>query len=329
MSKYPSPRRGLVAVLAGALLALTLTSVAAAAPPRNTQAPTITGTPRVGETLTANNGAWTNSPTAYQYQWQRCDGVGASCSSIPGAVERTYLVTAADVRRTIRVNMLAVNADGSGSARSAPTAVVTASPAPANTARPTITGEARVGEALTAEEGTWTNTPTGYTYQWQRCDIDATICLAVAGAVGKTYGVRTADVGYRLRVTVTARNANGSGAATSALTDIVAPAVEITNTRPTLTIVSVRFLGARIYARFRICDDTATNLTILATDSRPGVASQTRRFSTRIAPNPCGVYTRNWVPAPRFRGKGRYTVTLQARDTSGSTSAPARRTFNR
>jgi hypothetical protein len=112
------------------------------------------------------------------------------------------------------------------------------------------------------------------------------------------------------------------------VTDIVTPTVEITNTRPTLTIVSVRFVGARVYARFRICDDTARNLTILATDSRPGRTSQIRRFSTRIAPNPCGVYTRNWVPAKQFRGKGRYTVTLQARDTSGSTSAPARRTFN-
>ena len=94
-------------------------------------------------------------------------------------------------------------------------------------------------------------------------------------------------------------------------------------------IVSVRFLGARVYARFRICDDRPRNLTILATDSRPGRVAQTRRFSTRIAPNPCGVYTRNWVPAVRFRGKGRYTITLRARDTSGRVSAAARRTFVR
>ena len=40
-------------------------------------------------------------------------------------------------------------------------------------------------------------------------------------------------------------------------------------------------------------------------------------------------FARNWVPAVRFRGKGRYTVTLQARDTSGLTSAPARRSFSR
>ena len=128
---------------------------------------------------------------------------------------------------------------------------------------------------------------------------------------------------------MTARTASGAGSATSGVTPIVAPTVPVTNKRPTLTIISVRFVGARVYARFRICDDTRKNLTILATDSRPNRLSFTRRFSTRIAPNPCGAYTRNWLPAVRFRGKGRYTVTLRARDTSGLTSAPARRSFSR
>jgi hypothetical protein len=229
----------------------------------------------------------------------------------------------------MRVRVLAVNADGATAARSNPTAAVTASAAPQNTARPSIAGDARVGEELTAEDGTWTNSPTAFAYAWQRCDIDGTGCLPVAGATGKTYGVRNADLGFRLRVTVTARNANGSGSANSAPTTIVVPTTPVTNTRPTLTIVSVRFLGARVYARFRICDDTRKNLTILETDSRPARAPHTRRFSTLIAPNPCGVYTRNWVPVQRFRGKGRYTITLRARDTSGLTSAPARRTFSR
>ena len=71
-----------------------------------------------------------------------------------------------------------------------------------------------------------------------------------------------------------------------------------------MKLISVRFLGARVYARFRICDDSPRNLTILATESRPGKASYTRRFTTRIAPDPCGVYTRSWVPvaAPPRQG---------------------------
>jgi hypothetical protein len=41
------------------------------------------------------------------------------------------------------------------------------------------------------------------------------------------------------------------------------------------------------------------------------------------------VYTRHWLPAPRFRGPGKYILTLRARDKSGLTSLPARRTFTR
>jgi hypothetical protein len=141
--------------------------------------------------------------------------------------------------------------------------------------------------------------------------------------------VRTADLGYRLRVAVTARNARGSATANSAITAIVQPAVRITNRRPTLVIISVRFQGATVYARFRVCDDTFKNVTVLATDSRPGVASYTRRFTTLVPPRPCGVYTRHWLPVARFRGPGKYTVTLRARDTSGQTSLPASRTFTR
>jgi hypothetical protein len=312
------------AVLGAALWAVP----AVAAPPANTGAPTISGTPRVGETLTAQNGTWTNSPTAFQYQWQRCNAAGVSCNNVPGAVDRTYLLGTSDAGRTLRVRVTAVNADGAANARSAPTAVVTTSTAPQNTARPSVEGEPRVGEELTASEGTWTNSPTSYAYQWQRCDLDAVTCAAVAGATGKTYGVRSADLGFRLRVTVTARNASGAGAATSIPTELVVPSSPITNDRPTVRMISARFLGARLYARFRICDDDGRNLAIFATDSKPRVGTQTRRFATRIAPDPCGVYTRSWVPARKFRTKGRYTVTIRVRDARGNTSAPAQRTFN-
>ena len=300
---------------------------ALAAPPANTTPPSITGTPRVGETLTAQNGTWTNNPTAFQYQWQRCNAAGASCANILGAVERTYLLTQAEAGRTMRVVVTALNGDGATGARSAPTAVVSPSTAPGNTARPTIEGDAIVGETLTANEGTWTNSPTSFAYRWQRCDIDALACV-FTGATAKTYSVTNADLGFRLRVIVTARNAGGAGSAASAPTAMVAPAVRFTNERPRLTLISVRFLGARVYARFRICDDDPRNLTILATDSRPRVGTQTRRFTTRIAPNPCGVYTRNWLPARKFRGKGRYTVTLQVRDFADNLSNKVSRSFN-
>ena len=298
------------------------------AAPSNTSPPTISGSAVVGQTLAAGHGTWTNSPTSYSYQWRRCDSAGVSCATITGATAKTYTLVAADAGHRIRVRVTATNADGSGSAISAPTAVVSSGASgPHLQAKPVITGNAQVGQTLTTDNGTWSGSPTSFTYQWDRCDLDGTNCTAIFGATSKTYDVVIVDEGERLRVQVTAKNAGGTSTAMSDLTDPVQPATPLTSTRPVLVIISVRFIGANVYARFRVCNNGTSNLTILATDSRPGKRSFTHRFSTLTPPAPCGVYTRHWRPAARFRGPGRYTVTLRARNTSGLTSAPERRSF--
>lgn len=320
--------------LAAATAAVSLVGTALAvtqAAPVNTTPPAVSGTTTVGQVLTADNGTWQNSPTAYQYRWLRCDRSGNDCGSIAGATQKTYTLVAADADNTLRVRVTAVNADGATDARSAQTQVVqsNAASAPRSTSRPTVAGDTTVGQELTAEPGTWTNTPTSYSFQWRRCDTSPFQCFEVTGATGKTYGVREADIGFRMDVVVTASNAKGSGTARSLLTAVVEPKARLVNSRPNMKIVSVRFAGPRVYARFRICDDSLKNLTIIQTDARPGRLSYTRRFSTLIAPKPCGVYTRNWMPAPRFRGAGKYTLVLRARDKSGLTSALVRSTFLR
>ena len=75
----------LVAVAAGIFA-----TVAQAAAPANTSPPTISGTPKEGSTLTANDGTWTNNPTSFTYQWQRCASDGRSCGDITGAASKTY-----------------------------------------------------------------------------------------------------------------------------------------------------------------------------------------------------------------------------------------------
>lgn len=330
-------RRGLILVAVAALGALLACAsgawAAAKAAPVNTAEPTVSGTPKVGQTLTAGNGTWTNSPTSYDYQWLRCNASGNSCVNVANGTQKTYTLVGADSDHTMRVRVTASNADGTANAQSAQTDVVApagGSGVPRNTDRPIISGTPTVGETLTTDEGSWSGTPISYAFRWQRCDADNIVaCADVPGATSRSYLLHDSDVGYRIRVRVTARNASGATTVTSATTAVIEPKQRITNQRPTLSILSVRFLGSTVYARFRVCDDSLKNLTILATDTRPGKASYTRRFTTLTAPSPCGVYTRHWTPVSRFRGAGRYTVMLKARDKSGFSSPSSRRTFVR
>jgi hypothetical protein len=93
---------------------------------------------------------------------------------------------------------------------------------PQSTGAPTVTGIAAEGQPLTATAGTWTNDPTGFSYQWQRCNAGGSSCAAIAGATGQSYTATSADAGDTLEVTVTATNSDGrSTPATSSPTAIV------------------------------------------------------------------------------------------------------------
>jgi len=302
-----------------ALCAATVFAASAvAAVPQNTSPPTVTGRAHQGDTLTASNGTWSNNPTSFAYQWQRCAGDGSGCADIAGASAKAYTPVAADVDHALRVVVTASNADGQTTASSRPTQAVASSGAPVNTAPPTVSGTAKIGESLTADPGTWTGGPRRFTYQWQRCSSAGSGCFDIGGATGSIYGVGDADSGHTLRVEVTAHNGSGSSStAASGTTDVVAspPPPPAVNHAPTLSILSIKRVGIRVYARFRVCDDRAGRITVVETDTRTRVLSYTRKYTVYVAD--CGAFSRTWKPAARFRiGNGKLVVRLQPIDKS-------------
>jgi len=66
---------------------------------------------------------------------------------------------------------------------------------------------------LTATTGSWTGSPTSYTYQWQDCGT--LTCSNIQNASGSSYQLQHSDVGDTIDVVVTASNDGGSGKATS------------------------------------------------------------------------------------------------------------------
>ena len=100
-------------------------SPAAVGPPVDTSLPSISGVAQQGQSVSAGSGSWTGSPSGFFFQWQRCDGGGGNCADITGdsgdivvGAGSVYVLRAADVGRTIRVRVTAVNSSGSASALS-------------------------------------------------------------------------------------------------------------------------------------------------------------------------------------------------------------------
>jgi hypothetical protein len=107
---------------------------------------------------------------------------------------------------------------------------------PVNTSPPKIVGAARVGQTLTGDRGTWTNSPTKYDLSWLHCDTAGGNCALIGGATGTTYTLASADDGHTLRFRVAATNADGTTVATSAQTATVVAAGKPTNTStPTIS----------------------------------------------------------------------------------------------
>jgi hypothetical protein len=79
--------------------------------PTNTAVPTISGTTRVGSTLTAATGTWTGSPS-YTYQWQNSPTSGGTYTNIGYATSSTYIPKGESLGKFVRVQVTATGSGG-------------------------------------------------------------------------------------------------------------------------------------------------------------------------------------------------------------------------
>ena len=224
--------RHLRTLLFGAVIALVVgllgpTNLAVAAPNPVTFTASITGTPAVGETLTAVAGSLSpNNGVTLTYKWETTD----STDSLGTA--STFVPTSAQLGKQIKVtiNGTAANRDP-GTATSAPTAAVINgfSGTPVVTISDTTP---QVGQAVTASLAGEDPAATGKAYEWF---LGAN---AIAGATTDTYTPVATDVGKTLTAKVTAsKDGYFTKTFSSAATSVVAkgdfnpvPTVAITGT---------------------------------------------------------------------------------------------------
>lgn len=87
--------------------------------------PRVTGAARRGRVLTATVGSWRGAGISFRFAWYRCAPSGG-CTGI--GTGRTHAVGRTDVGARLRVDVTAVNATGSTTRSSKPTAIVAAAP---------------------------------------------------------------------------------------------------------------------------------------------------------------------------------------------------------
>ncbi|MGA5701765.1 hypothetical protein [Peterkaempfera bronchialis] len=186
-------------------------TVAKGAAPKAGTAPRISGTAKVGAKVTAVSGSWTPAATSYSYQW-KADG-----KAVKGATAAGYTIPAALLGKKLTVTVTAHRTGHADGTATTGAVKVAKGSAPKAVKQPAISGTAKVGRTLKAAHGSWTPSPSSYTYQWYANG------KAITGATKSSLVLKAAQRGKRITVKVTARRTgHANGAATSKATSVVA-----------------------------------------------------------------------------------------------------------
>jgi subtilisin family serine protease len=198
--------------------------------PTNLMQPEISGSMRVGSTVTSTEGTWSGSPSPnFEFAWYSCISEIAppatSCTPISGARDRNMTLTTSLINRYVRVAVTAINNSGTRAVFSNAAGVVGTLPAAAGASK--INGVPAVGNSLEVSIPQWSGTPTPtYTYSWLKCDVESRVvksqspagCVGIDDANSRTYTPTSSDFSKFLLVQITGTNIHGSVSVWSAST---------------------------------------------------------------------------------------------------------------
>ncbi|MGN6407399.1 MAG: hypothetical protein ACTHMH_03555 [Curtobacterium sp.] len=178
-----------------------------------TTAPTVTGTLKVGGSLTVTAPSWKPAPTTVGYRWYR-DGV-----AIGGAYKTRYTPTVSDRGHKLTVSITGSRSGYETTTRNKYVGIVARGDAPRATKNPAVAGITRSGSVLTTSQGSWNTSGLTYRYEWSR---NGTV---VPSMTGRTYRLGYYDVGAKIssRVIVS-KNGYTDGSARSAATAAISKA---------------------------------------------------------------------------------------------------------
>lgn len=204
--------------------------------------------PSAWSTTNAFDVSWTNpaggAPIVAAYV-TRCDENGANCDttrvarsaietmtgqSVPGAGEWPITIALEDAAGNV------------GPAVQAGTARLAA--APVASTMPSVSGNAREGEELTLDAGSWSGVPAPATTTWLVCDEAGDNCAPITGANATALQLAPEHVGATVRVEITATNAGGQQTERSAPSAVVQARPPVLTAPPRTSAATGRTVAA-------------------------------------------------------------------------------------
>ena len=223
---------------AGTLVSSSYTEVPVSNQPPSAGIVSITGTPGVGETLTADysySDPDSDPEGSTTFQWYvAADDAGTGLTPIPDATSQTYVVTPADEGVFVSVEVTPNDGNQNGSVSTSDFVQINIRPF-LNPDSTRITGTPEVGSSIFAvyEYNDFDGDPNaGAQFEWLVSDdASGTNEAVISGATDSSYVVQLGDAGKFIRVEVTPFDGTSFGIAdTSAFVEILVP-----NTNPVVT----------------------------------------------------------------------------------------------